>query len=328
MRKLQRYLLPALIAGVASAATTIGGPVAGYVSESTVAQLRTILGVPGAYHLSDPLPMPDGVTKIRLAPGQDFALVESAGSAPGVLFLKLGTIDHVAPIAGAMPTADWIAFSPGAGSAMLYSSAANRLQVLKGLPDAPQVALDMDSTTMQEEPVLGAVSDDASLVLVASSSALYRVSSGGSKLLISTGGIASVTVMRNGADAALSDPTTGSIHLVSNAAGTATTRVLVSGLDGIGTIFPAADGASLFAARPSADMVSSIDIASGQVQSFASLAAPMGLTPLRNRDTFLISAKPHEASWMFYRDGTGGRIVFIPAAETGGREIPVRGGVR
>jgi hypothetical protein len=329
MTKLHRYLLPALVAGLACAAETLSGPVAGYVTDSSRAQVRTIFGVPGAFRMSDALPLPDGVTQVRLAPGQDFALVESAHGAPGVLFLNAGAVDRLAPIADAMPSADWIAFSPAAGSALLFSAAGNRLQVLSGLPDAPRVALDLDAATLPEQPAMGAVSDDGNLVLVASTSSLYRISRGGAtQVVLSVGGIFSVTVLRNGADAAVSDPTTGSVHLVRNAGSNPETRVLASGLNGIGTIFPAWDGKSLFVARPGAEMVSSVDLASGEVASFASSVSPVGLLPLRNRDTFLISAKAQQAGWVFYRDGAAGRVVFIPASETATRETSVRGGVR
>jgi hypothetical protein len=322
-------MLPALVAGLASAAGTLSGPVAGYVTDSSRTQLRTIFGVPGALSFGDPLPLPEGVSQIRLAPGQDFALVENAHSAPGVMFLKAGAVDRLTPIDGAMPSADWVAFSPGAGSALLFSAAANRLQVLSGLPDAPKIALDLDATTLPEQPALGAVSEDGSLVLVASASSVYRVSSSGTaQVVLSAGGILSVTVLRNGVDAAVVDPTTGSVHLVRNAGSNPESRILASGLDGIGTIFPAWDGQSLFVARPGAETVSSIDLASGAVKSFASTVAPVGLIPLRNRDTFLISAKAQQTGWVFYRDGAGGRVVFIPAIEATTRELPTKGGVR
>jgi hypothetical protein len=326
---LHRYLLPFMVAGLVSAAGSISGPVAGYVTDSSRSQLRAIFGVPGAFAFSEPLPLPEGVTQVRLAPGQEFALVERAYGDPGVLFLKAGAVDRLVPIEGAMASADWIAFSPSAGSSLLFSADAHRLQVIHGLPDAPTVTLDLDAATLPERPALGAVSDDGSLVLVASGISVYHVSrDGAAQVVLSTGGILSLTVLRNGADAAVSDPTTGSVHLVRNAASYPEAGVLASGLDGIGQIFPASDGLSLFVARPEAETVSSIDLVSGEVRSFSSSVAPVGLLPLRNRDTFLISAKAHQPGWIFYRDGMAGRVVFIPAAKSATREIAVKGDVR
>ncbi|HEV3202193.1 MAG TPA: hypothetical protein VGZ73_30050 [Bryobacteraceae bacterium] len=330
MSRLHRFLLPAMAAGLAFADGSISGPVAGYVTNSSQAQLRTIFGVPGALTFSEPLPLPEGVTHVRLAPGQDFALAERANSAPGVLFLKAGAVDRLAPIDAAMPSADWIAFSPAAGSALLFSAAAHRLQLLNGLPDAPQVALDLDAATLPEQPTMGAVSDDGSLVLVASAASVYRLSrDGAAQMVLSAGAIQSLTVLRNGVDAAVSDNTAGSVQLVRNAASHPEARVLASGLDGIGTIFPSWDGQSLFVARPGAEAISSIDLATGEVRSFPSSVAAAGLIPLRNRDTFLISAEAHKPGWVFYRDGSDARVVFIPAAAPAVLPpVTRRGGVR
>jgi len=327
MNRIHRYVLPFIAAGIAWSAETISGPVAGYVTDSSRTQLRTIFGVPGALRFSDPLVLPAGIRQIRLAPGQDFALVENTGSAPGVLALKAGAVDRLTPVPDALPSADWAAFSPAAGSAILYSLAAGRLQVLSGLPDAPRVTLDLDATTLPEQPAIGAVSDDGSLVLVASATSLYRLSSGGSaQLVLSAAAISSLAVLRNGTDAVLTDPSTGSVELVRNAGSGSQARVLASGLDGMGAIFPSPDGQTLYVARPGG--VSAVDLASGAVQSFASSEAPAGLLPLRNRDTFLISAKSNQPAWIFYRDGTAGRTVFVPADDSATRENSARGGVR
>ena len=334
MSKLHRYLLPAIVTGLAFASLAladgpISGPVAGYVTDSSQSQLRAILGVPGALAFSEPLSLPDGMTRVRLAPGQDFALAESSNGAAGVLFLKAGAVDRLAAIDGGMPSADWIAFSPGAGSALLFSSDTHRLPVLNGLPNAPHVALDLDAGTLPEQPAMGTVSDDGSLVLVASAASVYRVSTDGTaQVVLSGAAIQSVTVLRNGADVAVADATTGSVRIVRNAASKPEAQVLSSGLDGIGTMFPSWDGQLLFVAQPGASSVSSIDLASGDVRAFPSSAAATALVPLRNRDTFLISAEADQPGWVFYRDGSDARTVFIPAAVPAARETAERGGIR
>jgi len=303
-----------LIPGLLPAAVSLSGPIAGYVADPSRPVLRVISGVPGSYLFSDPLPMPDGVTRIHLAPGKDFALIEFADSSPAVLFLSAGAVDHVATLSGAMPAADWVAFSPSAASAVLFSSSAQRLQLLTGLPAAPQVAMDLDASTLPEQPLSAAVADDGSLLLVASGNSVYRLSPGGSpRLLLSVGRIVSLAVLLNGAGAAVSDSSTASIHVLRNLDSTPDIQVLASGLQGIGKLYPASDGATLFVARPGAKAVSSLALGSGAMQTFPSSAAPVDLVPLRNRDTFLISAKPGQPGSIFFRDGNSGRVVFIPA---------------
>jgi len=326
---MHRFLLPVVAAGLAMAAGPISGPVAGFVTDSSRTQLRTIFGVPGAYGFSDALPLPDGVSQIRLAPGQQYALVERANSSAAVLFLENGAVDRLVPLDGALATADWVAFSSGAGSALLFSSSANRLQVIGGLPDAPRIVANIDAASLPESPAMGAVSDDGSVILAASATALYRVpQTGAAQVVFSAGSIRSVVVLRNGTDAALSDSASGAVHLVRNVTSKSEAAVLASGLDEAGAVYPSSDGLSLFVAQSKAAGIASINLASGEVKSFPTAVAAGGLIPLRNRDTFLISARANQPGWVFYRDGDGGRVVFVPAATDGARQIPSKGSAR
>jgi hypothetical protein len=124
----------------------------------------------------------------------------------------------------------------------------------------------------------------------------------------------SIALFPNGADAAVSDRGTGSVHLLRNVSSEPVERELASGLRGLGRLYPSWDGGTLFVTRPGSKAVSWIDLASGEVQSCDSAAVPVILDPLRNRDTFLISARPHQPGWILYRDGDMVRVVFVPGA--------------
>jgi len=307
------YLLLAATAGSLPGATTITGPVAGYVVESPGPALRAILGVPGSFRFSDELPLPDGVTRIHLAPGQDFALVERADSSLGVLHLNGGAMGPVAAVDGAMAAPDWVAFSPAAASAILFSASASRLQLISGLPDTPRVAIELDATTLPERPRTAAVSDDGQTMLLASGRAVYLVGRDGSAQLLMRGReIVSVAIFRNGTDAAVSDRGAESIHLLRNVSSAPVEQVLVSGLKGLGKLYRSWDGETIFVAGTGTEAVSSIDLASGEIRSFETALASVTLDPLRNHDTFLISARPQQPGWIFYRDGDTGRVVFVP----------------
>ncbi len=306
--------LLAVLAGLLPAATAITGPVAGYTVESPGPVLRAILGVPGSFRFSDPIPLPDGVTRIHMAPGQDFALAELAGSGIAVLSLASGAVAGVAGIEGAIAP-DWTAFSPQASSAILFSAATSRLQVLTGLPATPHIALDMDTNALTDIPRTGVVSDNGQTLLLATREALYRVPLDGSaaQVLMAAHEIVSLAFFRNGTDAAVWDGGTESIHLLQNVPSALVDRVLASGLKGAGELYPSWDGASIFLIRPGTRNVSAISLASGEIQSFDSAAPVDTLVPLRNHDAFLISAERHQPAWMFYLDGSLGRVVFVPA---------------
>src|SRR5262245_33744975 len=118
-RCLAAWLLPC----AAVAATSMSGPVTGYVTRSSSTELRAILGVPGALRYSDPLSLPEGTTRVRVAPGREFAWLERSSDA-GILFLSGGLVDRFTAVSGAVAAADWVSFSPGAGSAVLFSASA------------------------------------------------------------------------------------------------------------------------------------------------------------------------------------------------------------
>jgi hypothetical protein len=307
-------------AAVLPAAESLGTPVAGYVAAPPRAELRAILGVPGSYLLSDPLTLPDGVTRIRLAPGQDYALVERGSHAPAAVVLKAGAVDHVTEIPGALAAADWVAFSSGARAVVLYSSAAKRMQVVTGLPDTPAVARELDASMLAVEPSSAATGDDGAMLVAASSESVYLLApDGAGRLLFSGSEIRDVAVLANGTDAVAADAGSGSVYLLSSSGAP---RVLAGGLEGITRIFPGADGRTLFGLRPGSRTVSWIDVPTGAVNhaDVGEETSPASdFLPLRNRDTFLIAARPRQPAWIFYRDGNLGRVVFVPAATTTGR---------
>lgn len=314
---LHRYFLLSVLPAVAWAATGLAAPVTGYVADPSAPELRIILGLPGALHYSRPLPLPRGTTRVRVAPGRDFAWVERGDAAPAVLCLSGGSVDSLAPVEGALAASDWVAFSPGATAVVLYSSSSGRLQVLTGLPGAPQVSLDLDASVLPEQPAEAAVSDDGNVLLAASRGAVYLIPPGGAAQIVLSGEIHSLAMMPDGKGAVAAEGATGSVYLLQNLTSAPLARALVSGLVGIGQVRPAWDGGTVFVAQPGARTVSIVDVATGATQSFGVDVPPVSLDPLGIRDAFLISSRPGETGWIFLRNGSEARAVIVPAAASG-----------
>ncbi len=313
-----RCLFLSLLPAAAWAASGLTAPVSGYAADPAAPEVRTILGLPGALHYGDPLPLPRGCTRVRVAPGRDFAWVERRGAAPAVLNLSGGSGQGLEPVEGAMAAADWVAFSPGAAAAALYSAAAGRLQVLTGLPDAPVVSRDLTAGGTPEQLVAAAVSDDGAILLAASHSAVYLIAPGGAPQMVLSGeSILSLAMMPGGRNAVAADGGTGSLYLLQGLVSAPMARTLVSGIAGIGKVQPAWDGASVFVARPGPSAVSIVDVATGATQSYGVDVPPVTLDPLDIHDAFLISSAPGEAGWIFVRNGADARAVFVPAAAQG-----------
>src|SRR5581483_9660423 len=154
-------------------------PDLGFVSWSSPAELRGILGVPGASVFSNPLPLPETVTAIHLAPSHSFALIEHKDKQIGVMSLKAENFGREAVIGGAFTTADLVAFSPSSRSAILLSATAGRIQAITGLPNEPQVVQSFDVNVLPEPPTSVAIDDEATAVLFASGRAVYLVDRNG-----------------------------------------------------------------------------------------------------------------------------------------------------
>ncbi len=107
-------------------------PVMGYAFGETSRELRAILGVPGASRWSDPLPLPDGVVDLRIAPGHRWAVLALITGEVGVLTLDTRAY---ARLDGANAFDD-VDFSPS-GSAMALRNG-DAVAVYTGLPDSPK----------------------------------------------------------------------------------------------------------------------------------------------------------------------------------------------
>jgi hypothetical protein len=310
----KRYFYPLLLPVLASAAT-FSTPVTGYVAESGPA-LRAVLGVPGALKFSDPLSLPDGTTKIRLPPAADYAWLERGAASPAVLLLKSGSADAVLVVDAALGSADWAAFSPRGTSAVLYSASAGRLQIIGGLPTAPKVSRDLDASTLPGQPLTAAVTDDGSTLVISTGDAIYVVGPGGPATSVLSGQkIQAVAALPNSSDVVAADSADGTIYLLQNLSSAPVARILASQVAGADYLSTTSDGAIVLAAQPGASSLSMIDVATGAVQSFLLYEAPNGLVPLSNRDVFLTSSRAGDAAWIFYRAGTSGHPLFIPAAQ-------------
>ena len=313
------------IAGLLYGDITAGGPLAGYAAIGN-RELRAIRGVPGAFRYGDPFPLPAGVTGVYPAPCQNFALV-SQGSRIAVLPLSFQGPGTLAVIEGAMRDADWVAFSPSGTAAVLHSAATNALQVVRGLPEAPAAGATIDTSTLPASLRSAAVSDDGAALLLTSAVAVYFAAANGTpQLVAATAGEPVAVFLRSSRDALIADSGAGTVSVLPSGAAPAL-RLVTSGLDGLAAIYPGSDGASVFVRRPAAQDLASVDIATGEIRHHALPVVPEELLPLRNRDTFLVSAGPGQAGWVFYQEGSQRGTVGIPAVNVprpNGRDRGVR----
>jgi hypothetical protein len=276
-------------------------------------ELRPILGIPGAARLGDPLPMPDGVRSLLLAPGQHYALAETSdGSAMAVLPLDGATPGPLASVPGALAQADLVAFSPSGNSAALYSAQAGKLQVLAGLPQAAVVVREIPLDTA---PYALAVSDDAGALASAGAAGNVSLLSQDSppQLLYSAAGPSSIAFLPANRDLVVVDQTANQVVLVQNVTGAMSPRVLATAADGIDQPTSAvALSGSILVASANNSRIWSINTQSGIVSATDLAANPNILEQLRMDGMLLFSAPDGQPAWVFA--GQTSKEYFIPPA--------------
>jgi hypothetical protein len=300
----------------------LGRPVLGYVAQPSPLELRAIFGVPGSAVLSEPLALPKNASRLRLAPGQGYALVEMAAGDPQVL--PLGNSEATAStIPGALEKADFAAFSPKGQAVVLYSHSTARLQVITGLPGAPLIAWEVDTSAFVEQPLDAAISDDAATVLLTSSGAVYQLVAGGiPRQLLSVNGAAALAFLPNSPQAAIADRGAGMLYVWQNSG---SARQLTGGLTGVGGMVPAADGQGLWLTNPAANTVSWLSLNNAERRTFGVPVSPSKLDKLPYRDMFLIASDPDEPAWFVFQQDGEALSSFVPAVRKKGSALPGEG---
>jgi len=319
MRRLAIALITAapLLLAQGTGINLANGPVLGFVSGSTPVQLQPILGIPGASRLGDALPLPNTVTQLYLAPGHSYALAAQGPVNPiALLILRVPSGSQTNPTIVALPGVlaqpDLVAFSPTGRSAALYSQQENRLQVLTGLPNSPQVARDMPDVHLANNPTKLAISDDAQALLIADGSgAVYALSGNTAPVPVyRTSNVSALAFVSQSHDAVVGDPLLGTVAIV-QASGV---KVLVpaEGCQPQAAV-STADGKTILIACPAQRLISSIDLASGVANAYKIGNSPSALEAVGARDTFLMSPPDGGTYWLFTWQPEGPVVSFIGA---------------
>ncbi len=306
----------AVLGYVANAPTLLrpGHRPMGPTYSSSSAQVRAIVGIPGAAALSGPLVLPRGIERVYLAPGQNYALVEQM---PGTLaFLQFtGTrVGLPVAIAGAIEKPDIVTFSPGAASAAIFSADEGHLQVVTGLPASPQLSRDLSGADLPTGIAMLALADDGTLLAGASDGRVLVVRPGGAYQVVYSatelGGIAFAPASDN---ALVFDRDGAKALLLQNAASAPSVRMLAEGLPGLsGAAILHFDGGTAVVGTMNGKQLSRIDIQTLHVDNLTLNAGLTMLQPLLVSHRFLLSAQPGEPAWLLDTSRETSAVYFVP----------------
>jgi hypothetical protein len=301
--------LSALITG--SLWAQVGAPALGYLQDGQ--KLRPVVGIPSSAAVLRSL---DGEYALALAsPQQDFVLASTAQSGE-VVMLRPGAAGlHPTTIEGANASPDWIAFSPGGSAAILFFAVARRVQVVKGLPGAPEVR-SVDLTFLPDSPAGLAISDDGAWLAGSWPEGVYAFGPNGETVTLPLEDPATALAFFHGSrDLAAS--TARGVYTISDVGGR-NFPALVAG--------PPSDTPKFAAVTPdnlrvilagAAGHISSIDLAGGTGTVVDCGCAPEALLPM-GPSAFRLTGLQFGAFKMF--DSRSGSVFFAPLTTEEGAE--------
>lgn len=284
-------------------------PVAGYVTDAS-SQVRPLIGAPGAALMGEPVALPQGASSVRISPDQQFAIV--SGKELAVLPSGPDGLGASITVPGAMSSPDLIEFSAEGSAAALYSAKSHQIQIVTGLPAAPQVTRELSVT---DDVAALAISADAGTLLAAASNGnvLLLAADGSTRLVASGNSIVALRFLADASRAAAIDQARNQILLLSGLPDAPAVQVLQNEQGGVNSpsaVQVTADGRRALIANTGNNNILNVDLTTGDVSATPCAFPPAFLQPLP-RGTFLVTDTERKLVWIF--DPVAARVSYVPA---------------
>jgi len=288
----------------------VEGPLFGYLPDG--AHLRPVYGIPASAGIGPVTDYGRDFAAIAVSPRQDFAIVSTADS--GAVFVA--TPDGgMAPLAGVDASPDQIFLSPRGSAAVLWYSAASRLEIVSGLPGAPTVR-NADASFLNEIPLSLAVSDDGQWLAAAFPDGIWLFGSQSPAARLPFDEPASALAFFAGRQD-LAVATSTHFFSITGLGGQLTVSMLYEGdpMAPVG-LAVSSDNQHLVAPEASGTVVS-LDLAAGSAATFDCGCAPQGAFSM-GRSVFRFTGLTGAVFKVF--DASTGDVFFVPlAAGQGGQ---------
>jgi len=279
------------------------------------AQVRAILGIPGAAMLSTPLALPAGIENVYFAPRQNYALAEQSTGTVALLQFSGTQSGSIIAVPGTLHKPDLVTFSPNGLSAAIFSAEEGHLLVFTGLPNSPQLSRDLSGGDLPAGIKTLALADDGATLLAGTSDSRVLVLRSGSaaQLAYSATDLAGIAFAPASTDALLFDHEGAKALLLQNVATAPSPRMLAEGLAGLsGAIVLEVDNGSALVGAVNAKSLSRIDLQTLRVDSITLAAGLTTLRPLGISHRFLLSAQPGQAAWILDTSSDASAVYFVP----------------
>ena len=304
--------------GEATTSDLFGTPSVGYVFEPEAQVLRPILGTPGAAVFGSKVEVGMNVRRAWVSPRQSFVLAEAEES-PEVLLLDLQRGAQAAKTLSALPTgADQVAVSPTGTAMAFYFRNDNRLQIVSGLPDSPEVSSGIDLAVLPGLLSSLAVSDDGRAALVAftdaGTGAVYLIHSEQKRVIAQAGDVRAMTFLTNSLNAVIVDTAANEVRLLNDVTGAATTQILAEESRGIShplALQVSADNGRVFVLNSGAESITTVDLTTGLLTHLPINGSASRLQRLSG-EVFQLTDDLRQPMLLLDAANPEPRIVFVP----------------
>jgi len=304
--------------GDAATPDLFGAPSVGYVFEPEAHALRPILGTPGAALFGSKIELGINLRRTWVSPRQSFALAEVEESRE-VMLLDLQQGTETAKTLSALPTgAAQIAVSPTGTAMAFYFRNDNRLQIVSGLPDSPEVSSGTDLAVLPGLLASLAVSDDGQAALAAftdgAAGAVYLVTPEEKRVIAHSGDVRAMTFLANSLNAVFADAAANEVRLLNDVTGAATVQLLVEESRGIShpvALQGSADNNRVFVLNSGTQAVTTVDLATGLLTHLPINGSASKLQRLTG-DVFQLTDDFRQPTLLFDAASAEPRVIFVP----------------
>ena len=294
----------------------VGAAVLGFLPGPGPLELSAILGVFGAARLGDPVAAPKTATRLYVATGQQYALVEQNSDAPLAVWDLIANTG-LTTITGALPHPDLVAFSPRGDSVALYGRESGQVQVISGMPNRPEVHKTLPLRSPAAAGMI-ATSDDANVVVLRDSAGDVLISNDGKSWQPFSGAYSpsAWTFVPKTHDLVVADSQENAIFLIEEA-GSNRARIVLSENSLPDQISVTRDGQMLVALDSKRGTLWTIDLKRRIASGTTAAANLHSLSILRGGNTFLASLQDNNVTLLRVSEGGGVRMSVLPAAGGG-----------
>ncbi len=213
------------------------GPTLGFTLDAAGSTIWPIIGIPGAAAFGDRVSLERTIHGTVISSPKNYAIGISDDDGTLVAVLLNGQ-NAITPIPGVSANPDVISISPTGSAAAVYSASTQTIEIIRSLPQSPEILQELDVSGIPGRAVNMTLSDDGAIALVNFSldedsvTELWIVDSSGPRSF-GTQGSTTPAFFPNRHDAIIADDATQTAYIVRNVDQEASRVGVVSVADGL-----------------------------------------------------------------------------------------------